>query len=236
MTTSQIHQIDHPSPATPLPPPILTLASNLTIRPYHPSDAPSIAKHKNNLAIWNNLRNRAPYPYLESDAANWIAVATNPSTFIASGPYTPDQTQTASQRDEIVASGPKLPTHYTITVPATDSSAAEESIGAIGLDFGAPGEIYARTAELGYWLAESHWGRGVMGRVVPAFVEWSWRTFGVLVRINAEVREGNVASWRVLERAGFRVEGRRERAMVKGGVEGNVVFLGMVREVVEEEG
>ena len=62
-----------------------------------------------------------------------------------------------------------------------------------------------------------------MSAVVPAFVEWSWRTFGRLVRLNADVMEGNRGSWRVLEKAGF----------VKNGVLGEEVSLGMVRPGME---
>ena len=109
----------------------------------------------------------------------------------------------------------------------------DEAVGSIGFDFGSPAEIYARNAEIGYWLSESHWGQGIMGVVVPAFVEWGWRTFGRLVRINAEVREDNAGSRRCLEKAGFVIEGRKKMAMVKMGVFQDEIMLGMLRPGIE---
>jgi RimJ/RimL family protein N-acetyltransferase len=78
-------------------------------------------------------------------------------------------------------------------------------------------DIYFRTGELGYWIGEEHWGRGIMSRVIPAFVEWTWSTFGILVRLNGLVTESNAGSSRLLEKAGFVLEGRREDAICKNG-------------------
>ncbi len=68
-----------------------------------------------------------------------------------------------------------------------------------------------------------------MSVAVPAFVDWAWRTFGRLVRIDGEVHETNVGSRRCLEKAGLAIEGRRTMAFVKNGVFGNVLLLGMLR-------
>lgn len=206
-----------PTPSAPIPIPIIPLPNNISIRAYHPSDAPSISLSANNPAIKNNLRNRFPHPYLESDALTWISLANDPTNAIATGPLDTSSTSTTT-----TGTGPKIPTHCTITVNSI-------AVGSIGLDFASPAEIYARSAELGYWLDETYWGKGIMGVVVPAFVEWAWRTFGVLERLNAEVESGNVRSRRILERAGFAVEGRRERAIWRGGEFRSVLLLGMLR-------
>lgn len=68
-----------------------------------------------------------------------------------------------------------------------------------------------------------------MSKVVPAFVDWAFPTFGILVRLNGEVYERNVASRKVLEKAGFRVEGRREKLILKNGQLYDALFLGMLR-------
>lgn len=203
-------------PAKQPPGPIITLSPNITIRPYTPTDAPSLAHHANNAAIWNNLRNRMPFPYTEAHSKTWIAHA-NTAT-IATGPFDPSTAR---------ATGPKIPAHYAIVLDGA-------AVGSIGLEFGDPDEVYARTAELGYWLGEAYWGRGVMGMVVPAFVRWAWETFGVLARLNAEVDEENAGSRRCLERAGFAVEGRRRKALVKNGELRDAVFMGMLRPGTEE--
>ena len=56
-----------------------------------------------------------------------------------------------------------------------------------------------------------------MSKVVPAFVEWVWRTFGILVRLNAGTYERNFGSQNVLKKAGFVFEGRRQNSAFKNG-------------------
>lgn len=120
------------------------------------------------------------------------------------------------------AQGIPLPTNYCIVV-------AGSPCGSIGLDFHDPSDIYFRNAEMGYWLSEDHWGKGFMSVVVPAFVDWTWRTFGVLLRLDAEVSANNVGSRRCLEKAGFVEEGRKKCGLVKNGVLRDNIFMGMLR-------
>jgi [ribosomal protein S5]-alanine N-acetyltransferase len=84
---------------------------------------------------------------------------------------------------------------------ATDS----EAIGCIGSRLGA--DAHRRTAELGYWLGEPFWGRGIMTEALPAFTAWAFPQFD-LVRIYAESFANNAASIRLLEKASFTCEGR----------------------------
>ena len=72
------------------------------------------------------------------------------------------------------------------------------------------------TVELGYWLFVEARGRGVATRAVRALVEDS-HSRGIN-RVEAHVRLGNVASERVLERAGFGREGVKRRLLRHGGV------------------
>ena len=71
------------------------------------------------------------------------------------------------------------------------------------------------TVELGYWLFVGARGRGVATRAVRALVDDS-HTRGV-VRVEAHVRVGNIASERVLERAGFEREGVKRKLLRHGG-------------------
>jgi RimJ/RimL family protein N-acetyltransferase len=71
------------------------------------------------------------------------------------------------------------------------------------------------TVELGYWLLVEARGRGVATRAVRALVEDS-HSRGIN-RVEAHVRIGNVASERVLERAGFEREGVKRRLLRHGG-------------------
>ena len=89
-----------------------------------------------------------------------------------------------------------------------------EAVGGIGLR---PGEdVHRHTAEFGYWLAEEFWGQGIMSEAVPAFVNYCFKEFS-LNRIFAMPHSKNPASVRVLEKAGFTLEGRLHKNVVKDG-------------------
>ncbi|HME88818.1 MAG TPA: GNAT family protein [Chthoniobacterales bacterium] len=89
-----------------------------------------------------------------------------------------------------------------------------EAAGGIGLRPGK--DVHRRTAEFGYWLAEEYWGKGIMSEVVPAFVDYCFKEFS-LNRIFAMPHSNNPASARVLEKAGFVLEGRLRKNVVKDG-------------------
>ena len=71
-------------------------------------------------------------------------------------------------------------------------------------------------AEVGWWLAEAHWGRGVGTRVARALVE---RAFAHpdITRVYAPVHAGNVGSMRVAEKNGFALEGVQPQSAIKDG-------------------
>lgn len=70
------------------------------------------------------------------------------------------------------------------------------------------------SAVLGYWLAATHTGRGLMTRACGAMVRHAFDDYR-LHRVAVHVATGNARSQAVAERLGFRVEGvHREAAMV----------------------
>lgn len=89
-----------------------------------------------------------------------------------------------------------------------------ETIGCIGLRLG--NDVHRKTAELGYWLGEPYWGRGIMTEAVREFTHWAFETFD-LQRTFAEPFAGNAASIRVLEKAGFVCEARMRASVFKDG-------------------
>ena len=93
---------------------------------------------------------------------------------------------------------------------AIEGSAA----GGIGIRIGE--DVHRHVAELGYWLGEEFWGHGVMTETVPAFVNYCFKK-SPLLRIYAEPYANNAASARVLEKAGFVLEGRLRKNVVKDG-------------------
>lgn len=82
------------------------------------------------------------------------------------------------------------------------------------------------TVELGYWLFVEARGRGVATRAVRALVEHAHAN-GV-VRVEAHVRLGNIASERVLERAGFEREGVKRRLLRHGGARVDATLFAVV--------
>ena len=110
---------------------------------------------------------------------------------------------------------------------STDFAIANETeaIGCIGLRLG--NDVHRKTAELGYWLGEPFWGRGIMTEAVTAFTRFAFRAFH-LQRIFAEPFEGNTPSVRVLEKAGFVCEGRLRANVFKDGKVVNSLLYALV--------
>ncbi|MDQ2177208.1 GNAT family N-acetyltransferase [Marinifilum sp. D714] len=90
----------------------------------------------------------------------------------------------------------------------------EEVIGAIGVE--RQKDVYKKSAELGYWLGEEFWNRGIMTNVVKEMVELAFQNFPI-VRLYAYVFSGNKASSIVLEKAGFELESIQKSAIYKNG-------------------
>ena len=90
-----------------------------------------------------------------------------------------------------------------------------EAIGAIGLT--EKDDVYQNNIELGYWLGEAFWGQGLMTRAIQGFLPYIFDQFDIQ-RVYASVFQYNIASMRVLEKAGFRFEARLKQAVAKDGV------------------
>jgi RimJ/RimL family protein N-acetyltransferase len=76
--------------------------------------------------------------------------------------------------------------------------------------------IRRKTAEIGYWLSEVYWGRGITTEAVKAVTEYAFSTFDIC-RIQATVFPQNKASGRVLEKAGYTLESCLKRGIIKEG-------------------
>ena len=100
--------------------------------------------------------------------------------------------------------------------PETQFAIEVDGEAAGGIGFFLQRDVERRSAEIGYWLGEGHWNRGIMTRVVRAVTDYGFVTFD-LIRIYAQVFSWNPASCRVLEKVGYQLEGRLRRAVVKDG-------------------
>jgi len=90
-----------------------------------------------------------------------------------------------------------------------------EAIGGISLRRGEDIERY--TAELGYWLGEEFWGRGITTEAVRAVTERGF-TVHELIRIFAVPFTRNTASCRALEKNGYTREATMRQSAFKDGV------------------
>ena len=89
-----------------------------------------------------------------------------------------------------------------------------EAIGVIGFQLLA--DVLRRSAEIGYWLGEPFWGRGIATQALVVVCARAFEQHDI-VRLTAPVFAWNPASARVLEKAGFAREGVLRNAVYKDG-------------------
>ena len=77
-----------------------------------------------------------------------------------------------------------------------------EIVGSVGIHKIAK----SHQAEIGYWLAEQHWGNGIMTEAVKLITKLSFNELK-LKRVYAYAFSFNKASQKVLAKAGFKFEG-----------------------------
>lgn len=89
-----------------------------------------------------------------------------------------------------------------------------EAVGSIGLH--PQSDIMCKNMELGYFLGEPFWGKGVITEAIRQIVDYGFKHFDV-TRIYARPFGNNPASQKVLEKAGFVLEARIEKSIYKNG-------------------
>ena len=89
-----------------------------------------------------------------------------------------------------------------------------EAVGGIGII--PQSDVHRLSAEIGFWLGEDYWGKGITTEAVKALSEHAMHEFH-LCRLYAQVFSPNRASARVLEKAGYMLEGILKKAVVKDG-------------------
>jgi ribosomal-protein-alanine N-acetyltransferase len=103
----------------------------------------------------------------------------------------------------------------------------EGLIGGIGIFFhsGPDGHF----DELGYWIAAPYRGRGLMSLIVKKFSRWQFEIRPKLLRLEGWVFTHNLASMKVLEKAGYQREGLSPKRFFKNGQAMDAVLFGQVR-------
>jgi len=90
----------------------------------------------------------------------------------------------------------------------------DELVGCIGVH--PKTDVHQKNAELGYWIAESFWGQGIISKAIPKMVDYGFENFEI-TRIYATPYPHNIASKKALEKSGFKLEGHLEKTLFKNG-------------------
>ena len=118
-------------------------------------------------------------------------------------PYTPADAQ--RWIGQVVGAYPE--TNAAITIGG-------EAVGGIGLVLHT--DIERCSAEVGYWIGQTYWGRGIVTEALKAFTQYAFGAFA-LTRLYAVPFLRNPASIKVLEKAGYQCEGIMRRSAIKDG-------------------
>jgi len=75
-------------------------------------------------------------------------------------------------------------------------------------------DVFRKNAEIGYWLGEKYWNKGIATKALNAMIQYTFKTFEVK-RLFAHVFESNTSSIRVLTKCGFTEEACLKNAVLK---------------------
>jgi ribosomal-protein-alanine N-acetyltransferase len=161
-------------------------------------------------------------PWRFSDKASLIRYANNRKVWINlndvfPNPYNESHADTWLAR---CAAAQEPRTHFAIEFQG-------EAIGGIG--FNVLSDVHRKAANIGYWLGEPFWGRGIATYALKQTTAYAFANFE-LERLEAGVFEWNPASARVLEKAGYALEGRLRRNIIKDGRMGDSLLYARLRE------
>ncbi len=118
---------------------------------------------------------------------------------------------TVSDADDFISAMLSADQTATFARAITVDGAVAGSIGVFRKD-----NVHRLTAEMGYYISEEYWGKGVMTEAVRQMCAYIFGSTDI-VRIFAEPYATNRASCRVLEKAGFAFEGTLRKNAVKNG-------------------
>jgi len=90
-----------------------------------------------------------------------------------------------------------------------------EAIGSIGAMF--KDDVYRINAEIGYWLSEEYWGKGIVSEATTLLVDHIFRSYPLITRVYADLFSYNPASAKVLQKCGFHLEAIHKNAVIKDG-------------------
>lgn len=149
-------------------------------------------------------------PWSVSDAGNLAAIADNKNIAdnLRDGFPFPYSIKDALMWLKTILPENFPPRFFAITV---DNSL----VGSIGIV--TKSDIYRRNVEIGYFLAEEQWGKGIITKAIKATTSYAFKEFDI-VRVYAEPFADNYGSRKALENAGFILEATLKNNVIKNGI------------------
>ncbi len=170
--------------------PVMLMTERLVLRPFSMHDAPRVVELCADRAISEGVP-LIPHPYTLGDARGWLA-----------------------RHDALRRSGHEL--ILAITLGDAESSARAMPAGTLIGSISLRPDASWLVGETGYWVGVEHWRRGYASEALRALLSHGLRPLS-LKRIWAHHLESNVASGRVMLKAGMRCVGRVARGVACGG-------------------
>jgi len=162
------------------------------------------------------IRNWAP-----EDEAALVRYADNRKIWINLDDRFPHPYTAADAREWIGLSTREPVTNFAIAT-------ADEAIGGVGLRL--MEGIFRKSAEVGYWIGEPYWGKGIASAALAKIVDFGFGELD-LVRLVALVFARNSASAHILEKAGFSLEGRMVKGVFKDGEIIDALLYALTRDI-----
>ena len=103
----------------------------------------------------------------------------------------------------------------------------DTAIGSIGVF--RKENVHRLTAEMGYYISEEYWGKGIMTEAVKQACNYIFENTDI-IRIFADPYASNTGSCRVLEKAGFVYEGTLRKNAVKNGQIADMKMYAIIRD------
>ncbi len=103
----------------------------------------------------------------------------------------------------------------------------KEIAGSIGIV--TKSDIYRKNFEIGYFLDEEFWGKGIATKAIKAATSYAFKDFDI-VRVYAEPFSDNIGSRRALEKAGFTLEATLRKNVIKNGIIKDSCIYSVLRE------
>ena len=160
-------------------------------------------------------------PFCLYDVKIYFELATDPG--VLSGTDMPHELNENSVREWVLSHPDAWQRRREVYVVVTEIE-TRETVGSVSLF------TYDRhnKADLGYWIAKDHWGKGYGTEATEAVVKYAFETMK-LYKLEANHLVRNPSSGKILEKLGFIYEGLHREAYLKDGTHEDLVFYGLLR-------